>query len=270
MTLPSWTREPLVHFLIAGLLVFAFFAATGANEPDPNSRVIEVDREAQTQLSLQFERTMGRSPTDAELDAQIERYVRDEVLYREALRLGLDQNDPIVRRRLASKMDMAASATAETAEPGEETLRAWFEENQSRFASAELITFDQLYFSEQDAAKAAQNRLNTGSAIDQFGEPISLPASMDGASLRELQDRFGSQFSEAVNQLGSGENWQGPVPSGFGWHLVKVRERKASEVLEFEAVRDRVESDWRSATIAARKDAAYGVLRGAYRVEISR
>ena len=103
MKLPGWTREPLVHFLVAGALVFAFFALRG-NEVDPASRVIDVDRETQAQIALGFERMMSRPPTDAELAGLIENYVHDEVLYREAIRLGFDRDDAIVRRRLAQKI----------------------------------------------------------------------------------------------------------------------------------------------------------------------
>lgn len=134
MTLPAWTREPLVHFLVAGFVLFVALTWSSGGAVDPASRVIDVDRETQAQLSLQFERTMGRAPTDAELDGAIERYVRDEVLYREAIRLGLDQGDAVVRRRLVSKMDLSASAAAEAAEPTDEALRTFYNANRDRYA----------------------------------------------------------------------------------------------------------------------------------------
>lgn len=268
--LPGWAREPLVHFLIAGAAVFALFAWTGGNSVDPSSRVISVDREVQAQLALQFERTMGRSPTDAELDAQIENFVREEVLYREALRLGLDQDDAIVRRRLANKMDMAASARAEAAQPNEETLQAWFEDNRGQYNSASLSNFEQLYFDNRSNAEAALPALQNGGDAISLGEAISLPRSLESASAKEVTDFFGADFAASLSTLEPDEDWQGPIRSGFGWHVVKLRERSGDQQSAFEDVREQVENDWRSATIAARKDKAYQILRDAYRIEIDR
>ncbi|QFT75957.1 peptidyl-prolyl cis-trans isomerase [Erythrobacter sp. THAF29] len=262
MTLPGWTREPLVHFLVAGALLYAFFAWSGGNAVDPSSRVIEVGREEQAQLAVQFERTMGRSPTDAELDAQIEKFVRDEVLYREALRLGLDQGDAVVRRRMVSKMDMTASAAAEVAEPTVKQLKAYFKENAARYGNEVKVSFDQHYFDAQDEAIEALRN-------DSPGQAISLPAEMEEASLREIGDRFGTDFANTLSELEPGSRWQGPVRSGFGWHLVRVTDRSAGAP-DFDSLRPRIENDWRSAQIETRKDRAFAILRDAYRVEIDR
>ena len=266
MTLPGWTREPLVHFLGLGALVY--IALTWAGTPiDPASRVISVDAEQQAQLALGFEQVMGRAPTDAELDVRIDRYVRDEVLYREALRLGLDQDDAVVRQRMVAKMDLSASAAAEIAQPDEAALRAYFEANREKYAGAALVSFDQVYFADETLARSALGEAGTGAALS--GEPISLPLSVDGSSPRDVQNRFGEQFARALAALDPSAKWQGPVPSGFGWHLVKLRDRH-SAAPEFEAIRDRIENDWRSDLIAERKQRAFDVLRSAYRVGIER
>ena len=269
MDLPGWAREPLVHFLVAGALFYAFFAWTSGDAVDPASRVVDVDRDQQAQLALQFERTMGRSPTDAELDAQIEQFIRDEVLYREALRLGLDQGDAVVRRRLVSKMDMAASAAAEVAEPSEDELRSFFEENSARYGGESSLSLDQLYFERESSAQAALSKIQEGDMWRSSGEPISLQASMDGASLRSIRSIFGEEFANALDPLEAGDVWHGPIRSGYGWHLVRVRER-GEQGGDFDAMRQRIENDWRSAEIAARKERAFVILRDAYRVEIDR
>ncbi|MFL0355503.1 peptidyl-prolyl cis-trans isomerase [Erythrobacter sp. GH1-10] len=262
MTFPGWTREPLVHFLLGGALLYALIAMSGGYAVDPASRVIEVGEREQAQLALQFERTMGRAPTDAELDAAIEQYVRDEVLYREALRLGLDQGDAVVRRRLVSKMDMAAGAAAEVAEPSEAQLREFLADNADLYAGSQEISFEQRYFATEAAARAA---LSNGAE----GEAISLPASMEDASPRDIRDRFGAEFAQAVERIEAGSGWSGPVRSGFGWHVVRVTGRSVVET-GFESIRPRLENDWRSAEIARRKAEAYQLLRNAYRVEIDR
>lgn len=269
MTPPRWTREPLVHFLLAGALIYALFAWRG-EEADPASRSITVDRAQQAQLALVFERTMGRAPTDAELDAQIERFVRDEVLYREALRLGLDQGDAVVRRRMAQKMDHLATARAEAAQPTEEELARWHREHAARFASGASYSFDQLWFDSEAAAQAALAQLAGGADWQGLGQAISLPASVEALPQDEVTARFGIQFAEELGAIEPGERWHGPLPSGLGWHLVRLGERRAGSVPPLSEIREAVERDWRASTMAARKDAAYRLLREAYSVKVER
>ncbi|MEM6475506.1 MAG: peptidylprolyl isomerase [Pseudomonadota bacterium] len=269
MRFPDWTREPLVHFLLAGFVLFVALTWASGGNVDPASRIITVDADRKVQVALQFERTMGRAPTDAELDAAIERFVRDEVLYREALRLGLDQGDAVVRRRLVTKMDLSASAAAEAAEPDEAALRSFFDANTARYAATSAVSFDQVFFADESAARAALAGLDTRSDWKQAGESISLPASVDGLARQELVTRFGAQFAGDLEGLKAGEAWQGPLRSGFGWHLVRLRERGGGEAKAFEDVREQVANDWRAAEIAARKERAFEVLREGYRVEIA-
>lgn len=262
MTFPSWTREPLVHFLALGAILYVVLT-WGETPVDPASRIITVDAETKAQLALGFEQAMGRAPTDAELDARIARHVRDEVLYREALRLGLDQGDAIVRQRMVSKMDLAASAAAEVAEPGEEVLRAWFEQNRDRYSSGQTTSFEQRVFKSESEAKAA---------LGKAGEPgqgaaLSLPGEMTSVPMREVEARFGLQFARGLADLAPDGQWRGPIPSGFGWHIVRVHQRKRAEA-EFDAVAARVANDWRSEQIEQRRERAYEILRSAYRVEV--
>lgn len=264
----NWARDPLVHFLAAGALLFALFAWRG-EEADPDSRSIAVDREVQASLALQFEAMMQRAPTDAELDGLIERWLRDEVLYREALRLGLDRDDAVVRRRLAKKMDALASAQAETTVPSQTVLREWLAARSERFARGASVSFDQLYFADEGAARAALDQLQSGADWRGLGESLSVPASQDGATVRAVTDRYGRQFAAALVRLEPGDAWQGPVPSGFGWHLVRLRAREEGAVPPLAEIRKQVEDDWRGASIAARTEAAYRLLRDAYRVEIA-
>jgi len=261
VTLPAWAREPLVHFIALGAVVYVVLT-WGGTELDPASRVISVGEEEQAQIALGFERVMGRAPTDAELDNAIERYVREEVLYREALRLGLDQGDAVVRQRMVAKMDMSATAAAETAEPSESVLRAFYDENADNYVGAPLVSFEQAFFASRASAEAVLGGEVRGGAI-------SLPAKVDGETMREVTTVFGEQFARGLSQLEPGEEWQGPIASGFGWHLVRLTDRQPAPAA-FEDVRERVENDWRSAQIEDRKARAFAILRDAYRVEIDR
>ena len=253
-------RDPLAHFLVAGAAIWVALSLAG--EPvDPAERTIALTREEQANLALGFERTMGRPPTDAELDAQIESWVREEVLYREALRLGLDAGDPVVRRRLSTKMDDLAGAEVETARPSEETLAAWLREHPGRFAEGERFTFSQTYFRSKDALRDA-----LGGAGDASGDAISLPERMTDASYDEIMAVFGSQFAAQI--AGMQETSGAQLRSGYGFHLVDVEERVEGRQPPLSEIRDKVEADWRSSTAAARRARAFELLREAYRIEV--
>lgn len=266
MNLPNWTREPLVHFVALGAVLYVALT-WGGSPPDPASRVIAVGDAEKEKIAESWTLTMGRSPTDAELDAAVDAFVREEVLYREALRLGLDESDAIVRRRLVSKMDLSASLAAETAEPTDAALQTYLEENAERYAEIAkanaALTFDQAFFRDEARARAA---LGEGT-VDP--DPTSLPASVEGKPMREVEARFGQEFAEGMLGLEPSEDWQGPIASGIGWHLIRLKERDA-ERPEFETLRTVLANDWRAEQIAARKQRAYDVLASAYRIDVDR
>jgi len=268
MTLKDWVREPLVHFLALGALLYVGLT-WGGTPVDPSSRVISVDDARKAQLALAYEQVMGRAPTDAELDARIERYVREEVLYREALRLGLDQDDAVVRQRMVAKMDMTASAAAEIAEPTEAQLQAYFEANRARYAGARSVSFKQQLYGDRGEAVAGLAGKTGPDYLSDSGQASSLPRAMNDAPLREVEARFGQQFVQGLAELPADAKWHGPVPSGFGWHIVRITARAAEEP-DFTALRPRIANDWRSAEIAAREELAYAILREAYRVDIAK
>ena len=266
MNLPNWTREPLVHFLVFGAVLYVILT-WGGSPPDPSSRVISVGASEKEKIAESWALKMGRSPTDEELVQAVDAHVREEVLYREALRLGLDESDSIVRRRLVSKMDLSASLAAETAEPTEQMLRTFLRENRKRYADHEAaraqVSFDQTFFTSKAAARTALVR---GLGV---GEATSLPAKVEVTPLRDVEARFGGKFAEGLSRLKPGEQWQGPVQSGFGWHLVRLRE-SAVQSPDFEDLRTVLANDWRRTQIDARKERAYEMLSSAYRIDIDR
>lgn len=265
----SWLKEPLVHFLFGGALLFAFFAWKGT-PADPASREITVDEQALAGIALGFEQQLARAPTDSELDNLVERYVREEVLYREALRLGLDQDDAVVRRRLAQKMDLIAGAQAEVATPSEDVLQAWLDSNPQRFSEDTRYSFDQLSFETDKASQRGLKALQGGQNWRDLRASIDLPTSLKSAPQADLHSRFGQQFVRELEQLEAGENWQGPIPSGLGWHLIRLREVQNGEVPPLAEIREQVENDWRLATAKSREEDAYTLLRDAYTIEIER
>ena len=254
-------RDPLAHFLVAGAAIWGTLALTG-DPVDPASRTIELSRERQAGIAFGFERMMGRPPTDAEMDAAIERWVREEVLYREALRLGLEDGDAVVRRRLATKMDELAGAEAEVVQPSDAALEQWLAAHAGEYQRGGAVSFEQVYFASEDAARVASGTESPK------GEAISLPRSVERGSREEVAQVFGQQFADALWQSTAGPEWQGPVRSGYGWHLVRVRQREEGHTPPLAEIRERVEGDWRSATIAERRKRAYALLREAYTIEV--
>ena len=269
MKLKTWAREPLVHFLLAGAALFAFFAWRG--EPaDPASRTITISQEDRARLALQWQQTMQRPPTDAELGSLTETWLREEILYREALRLGLDQGDAVVRKRLANKMDYLAASAAETEEPSDQTLRQWLADRPQRFAEDTVYSFDQLYFSERTRAESALASLVSGAGWQALGQTISLPPTAEQQSANAVEGRFGIAFREQLDNIAAPGQWSGPHASGFGWHLIRLRQRDAGEVPPFAQIREQVENDWRAQTLEDRKAKAYQLLRDAYDVTVEK
>lgn len=254
-------RDPLAHFLLAGAAIWGIVTLVG-DPVDPAERTIVLSRERQAGLALGFERMMGRAPTDAELDAAIDRWLREEVLYREALRLGLDQGDAVVRRRLATKMDELAGAEAETVRPDTAVLEQWLEDHRDDYAEGGAVSFEHAYFSTEQAARTA---LEAG---DFAGQAISLPRRLEDADTKAVGAQFGRPFARQLAQRAADGTWQGPLASGYGWHLVRITRREDGRVPPLSAIRDRVENDWRSATMAERRQRAYRLLRESYRVEV--
>jgi hypothetical protein len=263
-------REPLVHFLVAGLLVFAFASWRGI-AVDPADRTIAIDESRVTWLTRQFEQTWQRAPNPAEIDQLIRDYIKEEIYYREALRMGLDREDPIIRRRLRSKMEFLAAAAVESAMPSDVELQNWFERNAPRYATDARVSFDQIFLGtpQEGQAAAMAARLNKGASTEGLSQPISLPSSLNRASRADIATTFGDDFADALI-VGKVGQWTGPVSSGFGTHIVRISAIEPGQKPSFETVRNRVENDWRAATLTARQDKAYQTLLDAYTVRIEK
>ncbi len=263
-------KEPLIHFLVAGALVFAFSLWRG-EAADPTSRTIEITQAQVAQLASNWEQSWRRPPTREELDALVQDMVREEIYVREATRLGLDQDDPIIRRRLRSKMEFLETAEVENAMPTDATLAALLAKNPARYAADPRFSFDQLYLGSDSAATRAQALAALASL--KRGEPaasigISLPENMETAGRSDVARVFGDDFAGALAALPAGK-WAGPVASGYGLHVVRLRAVSVPVPPQLADVRQRVENDWRAATLAERKARAYRTLLDGYVIRIA-
>lgn len=267
-------REPLVHFLALGLLLFLFFEWSGGGSG--SSRIVVTAGRIE-HLASGFARTWQRPPTDAELKGLIDDYVKEEIAARAATADGLDRDDAIIRRRLRQKFEFLAEDAADQAPPTEAELGAWLAAHPQAFPAEPQVAVRQVFVSpdRRGASAAAEAerilaRLRaTGPEADpaSLGDPTTLPGELPLGPIREVSSIFGDGFARAVEALPPGQ-WAGPVRSSYGLHLVLVRERVPGRRPDLATVRPQVERE----VIAERRrqalDALYQRLLARYSVSI--
>ena len=272
-------REPLVHFLLIGIALFAFYGLLAPTLSQPSSNRIELTKDDLNQLQVTWMAQWKRPPTTDEMKGLIETRVRQEIMYREALARGLDEGDEIVKRRLAQKMDFLTDDVSAIREPESSELRAWFNQNPMRFALPSHITFHHLYFSPdkrgrqtQSDAQLAFERLSTkpleaAQALN-IGDPFMDKGYFADSLPEQISRVFGTKFSESLFKLKSG-SWQGPVESGLGWHLVWVETLTPGRPQEFEeADPAQVRNEWISAQREESKSKAFAAIRQRYEIVV--
>ena len=264
-------REPLVHFLVLGALVFV---AMAGRAPDLGERRIIVDEPVVAGLVNHHVRAFRRPPTAEELDGLIRDHVRGEVYYREALRLGLDTDDEVVKKRLRNKMLAVAGAEAEAAQPSDAELQALLDADPARYAAPPRYRLEQIYLGPdapalRAAAAAEIGRIPKGARPGIMTQPLPLPGRFDDASQTDLAEQLGDDFATALARLPVG-TWMGPVVSGFGLHLVRIDQRVQPPPPRLADVRQRLENDWRSSAIRKAQDAHLQQLLDSYDMEIRR
>lgn len=270
-------REPLIHFLLLGAVLFAVdHYVQPARGSGPSSKQIQLSLDDLAQLALQFQAQWRREPTPEELTRLIENKVQNEVLYREALAMGLDKDDEIVKRRMAQKMQFLAEDVAAAREPATAELKSWFEKKQAAFAQPNRVSFRHLYFSpdrrgsraRDDAGKALAKltgQLEDAKVAGSLADPFMFQDYYRDRAPEYLGKEFGPQFALAVAKLATG-SWQGPIESGLGWHLVFVDTVIPGRVPAFEEIEPDVKTAWLSEQkeLAWRK--AYEAMRAKYTV----
>ncbi len=267
-------KDPLVHFLVLGGLLFAVFSLNGAAVPNRN-KDIHLSLEAQQHLADLFEITWQRTPTKDELSSLIAEQIKEEVYYREALALGLDENDTIVRRRLRQKLEFMHEDLSNNADPSEAELLGFFNENKDRYKTDQVFSFEQVLISSKivnassDEVVNALRALASGTKTGEISRSTLLPVSMKLETDRSISNVFGSDFLAEMVKTEVGK-WSGPVYSSFGSHLVKKMLDEPSHPRSFADVRADVSIDFvrnRRETAVARY---YQDLRCQYRVSVGK
>jgi hypothetical protein len=245
-------NEPLLHFLVLGALIFGVYAWLNRSVPNKTNTAstVRITSNEIAWLKETWSRQWQREPTRDELRGLVTDFLKEELLSREAHALGLDQNDTIVRRRLAQKLEFLVQDTSSLAEPTEEDLRRFYEANPERFQTNARISFTQVFFSREkraDAAteaKAALSDLSRGASPADFGDRLLVDAEIVDADTQSVAAQFGSEFANAVFALKPG-GWSGPIESAYGLHLVRVSEIKPANRREFSEVKTQVLERWR-------------------------
>ena len=248
----NWLKEPLLHFLVLGALIFAgydwFGAARGTDSGD-----IVVSLRQQKNLAGTFERTWQRPPTEGELEGLISDFIRQEIAYRESQAMQLDRDDIVIRRRLRQKLEMLTEDVASLTPPTEQELQQYLEENAADFRIPATLSFRHVYFntdeSREQALQDAESLLSqlhkdAGSVdLETAGNQSLLPQDLQEVRVSDLDSLFGRGFGEALDDMSVG-SWHGPVQSGFGLHLVYVEKRVDGHDPQLDEVPDLVKREW--------------------------
>jgi hypothetical protein len=268
--------EPLVHFLLIGAVLFGVYAYVARGGDAEPSKQIRLSVDDLGQMVLLFRTQWRRDPTPDELSRMVESKVQQEVLYREGLALGLERDDEIVKRRMAQKMQFLAEDVATAHEPTTAELKAWFGKNTDKFTLPSRVSFRHLYFSPDRRGQRARDDA-MGALAKLAGQPedSNLAVSLaDPFMFQEyyrdrapdyLGKEFGPQFALAVAKL-QPRSWQGPIESGFGWHLVFVDTVVPGRVPAFEEIESDVRTAWLAEQKAKGWEKTYKDMRAKYTV----
>jgi hypothetical protein len=270
-----WLKEPLLHFLVLGGLIFVLYNWTNEGISDDDEIIVTLAH--QQNLSNTFARTWQRPPSEAELGSLIEDYIRQEIAYRESQAMQLDRDDIVIRRRLRQKLEMLAEDVVMMTPPQLADLQQYFEDNPDAFRQPAVLSFRQVFFNvdgDQDGAMRRAEELllqlqGDTSEVDFLGagDPSMLPRELERARVPELASVFGADFAEKLQDIESGK-WAGPVRSGFGVHLVQVDEMIASRMPAFDDVAELVAREWQVERRGQAIDGLYDRLAESYTITV--
>jgi len=269
-----WARDPLTVFVLIGIMLMAIdWIRNGLPRATMNDP-IEISQGRVLQIAQGFQLVTGRMPDAVEIQHLVDDFISEETSYREAMAMGLDADDTIVRRRLRQKLEFLIEDAAVVPDPGDATLTAFLQAHRQRYAEPSRRVIEQRVFSRDQRgsraagdARQALTALNTGADAAALGDASMLPARTEPLSRTAMTALFGEAFAGAVFAAGQG-TWFGPVSSPFGEHLVRVVDSTSSALLPLERVRERVLADWQEERRSAARDAFQVRLRARQPIRI--
>lgn len=242
----KFINEPLLHFLLIGATLFLLY--TIVNPENSNGKRIVVDDGRINHLSVMFEKTWNRRPSEQELKKIIDDYVLEEIYYRQALEMGIDKNDVMIRRRLRQKMEFFTAAATSMVKPEDAELEAYLQRNADKYKIDSRYSFEHIYISTDRSKteltaklKQVQKALHNGQLLS--GDISLLPKQVEKASASNVESMFGQNFTQKLDTLVLNE-WSKPLKSGLGVHFVKLTERSPGTWPALQEVREQVIRDW--------------------------
>jgi hypothetical protein len=273
-------REPLLHFLLIGAGMFLLFGWKGnptaltSGQAGLGAAKIVVTQSDIDQMIAVFGKTRQRTPTTEELQGLIEDFVRNEIYYREAIAIGLDRDDAVMKRRMRQRMEFIMEDVTSGMEPTDEDLKAFMKKYPENYLIDPKLSFRQVYVNYDKRGKNAESdarqilaHLNAGADPDSVGDPFLLESEIKLSPLWDISKQFGEPFSKSLLQLKQ-RRWEGPIRSGYGIHLVFVKKRVGGRLPELKEVREALKRDWTYERQKELKDAAYAKIRERYTVTV--
>lgn len=238
-------HEPLIHFFVIGAVLFILQSGwEDVSVANPNR--IEISRIEIERLDYQFRKTWRREPSAEERAGYLKNHIDQEVLVREAIAIGLDKNDPVIRQRLEQKMRFLIEGETAALNPADEELQAYLKENETTYRRPPLVSFRQIMFAadtSQKELRSARDALRDGRRPDVPMSAPLLPEQIEHTTPSGVDGIFGAGFFGRIEALETG-SWQGPIESTFGFHLVKISYRSEARLPELSEIRGEVISDW--------------------------
>lgn len=257
-------QDRLIWFVVLGAVLFAVDRGLEARQDN----VIEISLPLVEKLVAQWEGQTKRRPNAPELDALIEGYIREEILVREAKRLGMDDDDVIIRRRLAQKVEFMMADDVVDALPDKAALQAFFNDNRAAYDAPESLSWRHVFTDSEAEAISLMDKLNRNDENwRQEGRPFMLNRDYAQQTEIELSRLMGTEFAAALFDLPPGR-WAGPVASAYGWHVVKLDARQEAKAADFDRMVERVARDWQQAQRQNAMAAAWQDLRRQYEIEL--
>ena len=267
-------REPLVQFLLIGVAVFAIYELVASQSELPRDRIVVTEGRV-LQLALVFANTWQRSPSPQEMRGLIDAYVKEEIYYREAIKLGLDRDDTLIRRRMQQKMEFLSEPSDDRLAASDATLQSFYDANQADFLIEPEVEFQQILIDSEKDREPAEVRAeqllrqlrDSSQDVDasELGDATLLPYATRLSSVTRIGNAFGENFAKKLATLPAGE-WTGPIKSPFGLHLVRITDRRDERLPPLNEIRKAVEQKWRTQERYQFQQDEYYRLRANYEV----
>lgn len=265
----KYLKDPLVAFLLIGASIFGLDAWRSGGPDLVRVGPLDIER-----LQDQWQSQMGRPPTRTELDGLIDAHVREEIFVREARKIGLDDDDVIIRRRLAQKLTFLTEDVALLKPSTDAESMEFFQANAERYRIPARYSFSHVYFSPDARVTPREDAIVASHHVDEtnwrtLGDPFMLRDTFTDVSEADVRKDFGAKFSESLADL-TGDGWQGPVESAYGYHLVRVNQRSQARAPGYHEVKEKVAGDRDAKRRADANARYYESLRSRYKIEVER